>query len=65
MPASEQSEAIEYVEDVLDGEEDVSTLVLLRDIGFILIGITGLLMAPTGLSNQLPSWLDILASANW
>ncbi|MCB0112962.1 MAG: calcium/sodium antiporter, partial [Caldilineaceae bacterium] len=44
LPASEQSEAIEYVEDVLDGEEDVSTLVLLRDIGFILIGITGLLM---------------------
>ncbi len=44
LPASEQSEAIDYVEDVLDGEDQVSTLILLRDFGFILIGIIGLLI---------------------
>jgi cation:H+ antiporter len=44
LPPEEQAEAIEFVEDVLENEGQVSTTVLLRDIGFILIGIIGLLI---------------------
>lgn len=44
LPPEEQSEAIEYVEEVLDGEEQPSTTILLRNVSFILIGIIGLLI---------------------
>lgn len=44
LPESEQNEALEYVEDVLDGSGGVTLSALFRDLGFIVIGITGLLM---------------------
>jgi cation:H+ antiporter len=44
LPPEEQSEAIEYVEEVLDGEEQISVIILLRDISFVLIGIIALLI---------------------
>lgn len=44
LPESEQAEALDYVEDVLDGGRGVTLSDLFRDLGFIVIGITGLLM---------------------
>lgn len=39
LPAEEQSEVAEYVEEVLEAEPQTSMLILWRDIGFILIGL--------------------------
>ena len=44
LPAEEQTEALEYVEDVLEADKGVTPSALLRDLGFVVIGIIGLLM---------------------
>ncbi|MBI3961084.1 MAG: calcium/sodium antiporter [Chloroflexi bacterium] len=44
LPAEEQAEALEYVEDVLEATKGVTSSALFRDLGFVVIGITGLLM---------------------
>lgn len=44
LPQDEQDEALEYVEDVLEADKGVTLGALFRDLGFVLIGITGLLM---------------------
>jgi len=44
LPATEQAEALEYVEDVLEANKGVTASALFRDLGFVVIGIIGLLM---------------------
>ncbi|HRJ43803.1 MAG: calcium/sodium antiporter [Caldilineaceae bacterium] len=44
LPADEQAEAMEFVEDVLEASESVTLSAIFRDLGFVLIGIIGLLM---------------------
>lgn len=44
LPDEEQSEAIEFVEDVLDGGSGVSPTALFRDLSFVAIGVIGLLI---------------------
>lgn len=44
LPQDEQAEALEYVEDVLEANKGVTLSALFRDLGFVLIGIIGLLM---------------------
>ena len=44
LPESEQLEVTEFVEEVIDGQEKTSVLIFARDIGFIVVGITGLLI---------------------
>lgn len=44
LPAQEQAEVIEFVEDVLVGNGGVSLTVLFRDLSFVIIGIIGLLI---------------------
>lgn len=44
LPQDEQAEALEYVEDVLEADKGVTLTALFRDLGFVVIGITGLLM---------------------
>lgn len=44
LPQDEQAEALEYVEEVLEADKGVTLSALFRDLGFVLIGITGLLM---------------------
>ncbi len=44
LPADEQAEALDYVEDVLEVESGVTWSALLRDLAFVVVGIIGLLM---------------------
>jgi len=44
LPEDERTDALEYVEDVLEVSKGVTTTALLRDLSFVLIGIIGLLM---------------------
>jgi len=44
LPKDEQAEALDYVEDVLEANKGVTLSALFRDLGFVLIGIIGLLM---------------------
>ncbi|MFZ1752463.1 MAG: calcium/sodium antiporter [Caldilineaceae bacterium] len=44
LPEDEQAEALGYVEDVLEATKGVTSSALFRDLGFVVIGITGLLM---------------------
>jgi len=44
LPAAEQAEVLEFVGDVLENSGGVSASVLLRDLGFVVIGIIGLLL---------------------
>ncbi|MBX3051955.1 MAG: calcium/sodium antiporter [Caldilineaceae bacterium] len=44
LPEDEQAEALDYVEDVLEATKGVTSSALFRDLGFVVIGITGLLM---------------------
>jgi cation:H+ antiporter len=43
LPEDEQSEALDYVEDVLEANKGVAYTALFRDLSFVLIGIIGLL----------------------
>lgn len=44
LPADEQTEALEYVEDVLEANNGVTLGAIFKDLSFVLIGIIGLLM---------------------
>jgi len=44
LPEDEQAEALEFAEDVLEANKGVTASALFRDLGFVLIGIIGLLL---------------------
>lgn len=52
LPSQEQTEVLEFVEDVLQRNGGVSATVLLRDLGFVIVGIAGLLLGANWLVNS-------------